>query len=84
MPVFFSSDFLSDFFFDRVFVRFFVFGGWPFAMQVMGEDGMLSLGNPPSSGLEAFDSTGCTTSPPEHSFPQRFREVQYGQYATPT
>lgn len=44
-------------------------------VQVMGEKGMLSLGNPPSSGLEFFDSQGCSTSPPEHSFPQRFREV---------
>lgn len=45
-------------------------------MQVMGEKGMLSLGNPPSSGLEFFDSRGCFTSPPQHSFPQRFREVR--------
>lgn len=44
-------------------------------VQVMGEKGMLSLGNPPSSGLELLDSQGCSTSPPEHSFPQRFREV---------
>lgn len=47
----------------------------PFALQVMGEHGMLSLGNPPSSGLEIYNSTGCTASPPEYSFPQRFREV---------
>lgn len=46
-------------------------------VQVMGEKGMLSLGNPPSSGLELLDSQGCSTSPPEHSFPQRFREVCY-------
>ncbi|CAN0086441.1 unnamed protein product [Ectocarpus sp. 13 AM-2016] len=49
--------------------------GYDNRIEVMGEKGMLSLGNPPSSGLEFFDSTGCSTSPPEHSFPQRFREV---------
>ncbi|CAN0192198.1 unnamed protein product [Ectocarpus sp. 12 AP-2014] len=48
--------------------------GYDNRIEVMGEKGMLSLGNPPSSGLEFFDSTGCSTSPPEHSFPQRFRE----------
>lgn len=36
---------------------------------------MLSLGNPASSGVEFFDSRGCATSPPDYSFPQRFREV---------
>ena len=70
--------------FARLFVRLFYVssefsysaGVALYRAQVMGEHGMLSLGNPPSSGLEFFDSTGCTTSPPEHSFPQRFREVQ--------
>lgn len=51
--------------------------------QVMGEKGMLSLGNPPSSGLEFFDSGGCSTSPPEYSFPQRFREVFTRSWVSP-
>lgn len=41
----------------------------------MGEKGMLSLGNPPSSGLEVYDERGLTLSPPDYSFPQRFRKV---------
>eukprot|EP00904_Undaria_pinnatifida_P003654 jgi/Undpi1/1328/HiC_scaffold_11.g04720.m1 len=49
--------------------------GYDNRIEVMGENGMLSLGNPPSSGLEFFDSSGCTTSPLQHSFPQRFREA---------
>eukprot|EP00903_Cladosiphon_okamuranus_P013043 g12168.t1 len=49
--------------------------GYDNRIEVMGEKGMLSLGNPPSSGLELLDSQGCSTSPPEHSFPQRFREA---------
>lgn len=36
---------------------------------------MLCLGNPPSSGLELYDSRGCATAPPDYSFPERFREV---------
>lgn len=54
--------------------------GWPACMptclQVMGDKGMISLGNPPRTGLEFLDSSGCSTSPPEHSFPERFREVR--------
>lgn len=41
----------------------------------MGEKGMLSLGNPPNSGLQVHDKDGLALSPPDYSFPQRFRKV---------
>ncbi|CAM9713557.1 unnamed protein product, partial [Sphacelaria rigidula] len=49
--------------------------GYDNRIEVMGEAGMLSIGNPRSSGLELYDRRGHTLSPPDYSFPQRFRKA---------